>query len=77
MYSLRFFLLPFLTPQTLNGTVKDAQTNEPLIGASVIAKGISLGTVTDEEGKFSLDIQDQKLPSRSPYPILALSPGNL
>lgn len=60
---ITLFLLSILAhSQTLKGIVKDGQTNEPLIGASVIAKGISLGTVTDEEGKFSLDIQDQKLP---------------
>lgn len=56
-------LLPLLArSQTLKGIVKDGQTNEPLIGASVVAKGISIGAVTDADGKFSLEIQNQVLP---------------
>ena len=35
------------------GTVKDA-TGEPVIGASVVIKGTTTGTITDFDGKFSL-----------------------
>lgn len=42
------------TAQTLNGTIRDAVTNEPLIGASVVIKGTTQGTTTDLNGKFSL-----------------------
>lgn len=32
----------------------DAQTNEPLIGVSILEKGTANGTITDIDGKFSL-----------------------
>jgi TonB-linked SusC/RagA family outer membrane protein len=38
----------------LTGTVVDKKSNEPIIGASVLIKGTSLGTITDLEGKFTL-----------------------
>ncbi|MEP7129339.1 MAG: carboxypeptidase-like regulatory domain-containing protein, partial [Chitinophagales bacterium] len=47
--------------QTIRGTVKDAQTGEALIGANVVIKGTTNGTVTDEDGKFSLTLS-QSLP---------------
>ena len=40
--------------QTVKGTVKDAN-GEPIIGASVKVKGSTGGTVTDIDGKFTLD----------------------
>jgi iron complex outermembrane receptor protein len=42
----------------INGLVKDATTGEPLIGCSVSAKRTSSGTVTDLDGKFSIDVAD-------------------
>jgi iron complex outermembrane receptor protein len=44
----------FSFSQTIKGTVKDAQSGEALIGANVVIKGTVNGTVTDEEGNFSL-----------------------
>jgi len=45
-----------LLAQNLNvgGVVVDKKTGEPLIGATVIQKGTSNGTVTDLDGKFAL-----------------------
>lgn len=37
---------------TVRGTVKDA-TGEPVIGANVMVKGTSNGTITDIDGKYS------------------------
>lgn len=39
----------------ITGTVMDKSLNEPVIGASVIIKGTTRGTVTDFDGNFSLD----------------------
>ena len=39
----------------IKGTVKDA-LGEPLIGVSVVVKGTSNGTVTDLDGRFSLNV---------------------
>ena len=38
----------------VTGTVKDAQG--PVIGANVVEKGTTNGTVTDMEGRFSLQV---------------------
>ena len=46
-----------LQAQSLRGTVADAMTGEPLIGATVkIAELDKAGTVTDADGKFRLDV---------------------
>ncbi|MBC6995579.1 SusC/RagA family TonB-linked outer membrane protein [Lewinella lacunae] len=46
-----------LTAQTtVNGTVTDADSGDPLIGASVLVTGTTTGTVTDFDGKFSINL---------------------
>ncbi|MBK8153615.1 MAG: carboxypeptidase-like regulatory domain-containing protein [Saprospiraceae bacterium] len=40
----------------LRGTLKDAITGEPLIGATVLVKGTTNGTATDYEGNFILNL---------------------
>ncbi len=42
--------------QDITGIVKDA-TGEPIIGANVLEKGTSNGTITDLDGRFRLDVQ--------------------
>lgn len=49
--SLTFHLS--LIAQTLTGTVTDAESEEPLIGATVVVKGTTNGTTTDFDGNFS------------------------
>ncbi len=44
--------------RTITGTVSDADTNEPLIGANVVAAGTTIGTVTNIDGQFSLEVPD-------------------
>jgi hypothetical protein len=46
----------FAQNRTLSGTVKDATTGEALIGVNVTGKGTTIGTVTDIDGKYSLEI---------------------
>lgn len=45
--------------RTITGTVTDAQTGELLIGANILAVGTNSGTVTDLDGAFSLDLQEE------------------
>ena len=58
-YMLSIFLLFFFTlgmfaqQLTVTGVVKDA-TGEPVIGASVLVKGTTNGTITDFDGNFTL-----------------------
>lgn len=48
-------------PKKIKGVVKD-EKGETIIGASVTVKGTSIGTVTDIDGSFSLDVpQDAAL----------------
>lgn len=55
--ALAFTLLCVATAdaQRIRGTVTDAETNEPLPGATVTVQNQSRGAVTDAEGKFALD----------------------
>jgi len=49
-----FFITAFaaLGQGSIGGTVKDALTGEPVIGANVVIQGTQLGSSTDLEGKF-------------------------
>ncbi len=45
-------------PSKVTGSVTDNTTGEPVIGASITVKGTTLGTVSDANGKFSIDVPD-------------------
>ncbi|MDD4225145.1 MAG: TonB-dependent receptor [Mariniphaga sp.] len=42
--------------QTVTGSVTDASSGEALVGATVVIKGTSIGTVTDVDGNFSIQV---------------------
>lgn len=42
--------------RAITGSIFDAKTNEPLIGANVVVPGTSTGTVADTKGLFSITI---------------------
>jgi iron complex outermembrane recepter protein len=46
--------LPATSQNKFKGKIFDSETNEPLIGASVIVPGTSLGSVTNMDGAFEL-----------------------
>ena len=48
-----------IAQRTVSGTILD-ESNEGLIGASVIIKGTSTGTVTDFDGRFTLEVPEGK-----------------
>src|SRR5690606_35375529 len=59
--SLFFLLLSALLgpgafgqPATVSGTVRDAETGETLIQATVLAEGTGLGTTTNRQGFYAL-----------------------
>ena len=52
--------------QTVSGVVMDQKFNEPIIGANVVVKGTTNGTITDIDGKFTL-------PVSSPNDIILIS----
>jgi TonB-dependent SusC/RagA subfamily outer membrane receptor len=42
--------------QRITGTVTDAQTGDPIIGGNIVVEGTTIGTTTDVDGKFALDV---------------------
>ncbi len=43
---------------TATGNVVDAANDEPIIGASILEKGTTNGTITDFDGNFTLNVQE-------------------
>lgn len=58
--TLLFFILytTMYGQRTIHGTVTDAATGETLIGANVIVKDTTLGTVTDFDGNYTLKVPE-------------------
>ena len=40
---------------TVQGVVTDATFNEPVIGANVLVKGTTVGTICDMDGKYLIE----------------------
>lgn len=53
---LSFTLIANAQKLTVTGLVKDAQTGEPIMGANVLEKGTTNGTITSIDGDFSLPV---------------------
>ena len=61
LLSLPLWLQAFpdsFTEQTISGLVTDAESGEPLSGATVRAEGTTRGAITDEEGRYKLTLPD-------------------
>ncbi|MDF9799328.1 TonB-linked SusC/RagA family outer membrane protein [Catalinimonas alkaloidigena] len=54
--SLRSGIKPL--EQTISGIVSDEDSGQPLPGVNVLAKGTTIGTVTDVEGQYRLTVGD-------------------
>ncbi|MCB0570997.1 MAG: SusC/RagA family TonB-linked outer membrane protein [Phaeodactylibacter sp.] len=52
-----FAIGSMVAQRTVTGTVSD-QNGEPLLGASVLVKGTSTGTITDVDGNYSVKVPD-------------------
>jgi len=53
---LVFFTGALMAQTTVSGTITDADSGDPLIGASVLVTGTSTGTVTDFDGNYTLNV---------------------
>jgi len=42
--------------KTVSGTVREAETGDPLLGATVRVKGTTVGALTDSDGRYLLDV---------------------
>ena len=49
----------------ITGVVKDKSTGEPVIGVNVLVKGSTNGTITDIDGRFSLEVSSSDILSVS------------
>ncbi len=45
---------------TVRGTIKDSETGDPLPGVTVMVKGTTIGSLSDANGKFSVNVPDRK-----------------
>jgi TonB-linked SusC/RagA family outer membrane protein len=45
-------------PGKIIGTVTDASTNEPLVGVNIVVEGVNMGVITDANGKYTIEVQD-------------------
>lgn len=52
---LFFLVITGVSAQKITGIVKDLNTNEPLLGVSVVIQGTSLGFATDFDGRFVIE----------------------
>ena len=68
-FFLVFFIISAFSQRALlRGTVTDAATNEPLVGASVVVKGTTMGVVTDIDGTYQLERHRALRAPRPPDP---------
>ena len=58
LFSILFIasIAVFAQKQTVRGVVQDSITSETIVGANVFLKGTTTGTVTDIDGRFSLEL---------------------
>lgn len=54
------FELNSVPQKVIRGTVLDAETGQPLAGASILVLGANLGTFTDDQGEFQLTVPDER-----------------
>ena len=52
--------MTLMAQTTLKGQVLDANLGEPIIGATIMVKGTSVGCVADFDGNFTLSIPKGK-----------------
>lgn len=52
---LMVFTLSGIAQTTVSGKVSEKDSNQPLVGVSVVIKGITRGTSTDFDGNYSLN----------------------
>lgn len=57
-FALMLMLFTTAMMAQVKGVITDAGTGEPLIGASVLVKGTTVGTITGLDGDFTLDAKE-------------------
>ncbi|HBX65956.1 MAG TPA: TonB-dependent receptor, partial [Balneolaceae bacterium] len=58
LFTIPLLFSPDIQAQTITGTVLDAQSKDPLIGAAVRQQGTTRGVVTQDDGSFELQLSE-------------------
>lgn len=59
LFVFMLFIQPALAQTNISGTVTNVTSGAPLIGVSIHVKGKVIGTTTNSEGRFTLNVNDQ------------------
>ena len=58
LWAMLLFGMIAYSQTTISGKVVDAETGEPLIGASIVVEGTTTGAVSDFDGNYTLDTSE-------------------
>ncbi|HTG66947.1 MAG TPA: carboxypeptidase-like regulatory domain-containing protein, partial [Flavobacterium sp.] len=58
-FTMLLFSVMSIGQNTIKGTVSDSK-KEPLIGVNVIVKGTKIGTVSDSNGNYSINVSNKQ-----------------
>ena len=61
LLALFFVLTSYAVGQSITGKVLDQETREPIPGVNIVVVGTGSGTVTDMDGNFELEIQEESV----------------
>lgn len=67
LFATLFSVQAAIAQRTITGSVTDADTGDPLVGASVVAVGTTTGTLTEADGSFSIPVGDAVTSLRVSY----------
>ncbi len=59
LFNIKSDALVNMQQQVVTGKVTDSQTGEAMIGVTIVVKGSPIGTLTDENGKYSISVSDK------------------
>ncbi len=59
LWAMLLFSMVAYSQTTISGKVVDAETGEPLVGASILIEGTTTGTVADFDGNYTLETSQQ------------------
>ena len=71
LFTLTLFLslvVAMVAQRTITGTVTDGENKEPLVGATIVLKGTTVGTLTNVDGHYTL-----KMPSKNNVSTLVIA----
>lgn len=58
MVFVSLFSLSAAIAQTVSGVITDSKTGDPIIGANILVKGTTTGTISDLDGSYSLNASE-------------------